>query len=737
MNLTKKKKITRNKSKKNGRTKTTTKVSENQQKLICQKYNKMHNTYNTFEDKIDKIFGDVFSSKDFNIEKMIIADFKKAVNPKGIRPQDDFYSYINDRWINDIQLKEEQQYIVQVDSFRLVQDKVYRELLEIIREEIKKGNTKKSRLIKNLYQSLLKLNTIEQSRSHANKALDKIDELRKNKNNVWKMLGLINSNEIIASGCPFTWSLNPDDKEPTKFRSYINAPQLSLIDFTIYFDDGTDVSYKKKYKREFFKYLGEIFENAFGKNHGFNVEDIFTVETQLLGAMGCIGIKNAENFYNKVTSKDAINKYNFNWAEFSKELGFESTPSFFVTSNLNYLKCGSELLYENWDSDVWRTYWIYLFIRQQQRWNRKGFEISYNFLGKFVRGQDSMVTIELASIYSLGFAFNTFLTNEYVTRYTNDQNVQYVKTMAEDMKAVFIRMIKRNKWLQQSTKEKALQKLYKFTLTVGSPKILREDPLLDYSSSDAWSNMLKMTDWRHRKAIKLEGKPVVDIPVIDWVQFPAKFVGTQAYVVNACYTPAKNGIYIPLGYVQKPFVDLEERGIEYNLARIGDTIGHEMSHALDDWGSKYDENGVLSDWWTEKDKAKYKQIQNDVIKQYEAFAAQDGIKFDAAPSIGEDLADISGLTICREYLRDFQLKNDDILPIKSESFKAFFIYYAVQARQKIQEKALNAQLKTNPHPLDKYRVNVPLSRLPIFRAIYDIKKGDKMWWHSTNRIWED
>jgi len=161
-----------------------------------------------------------------------------------------------------------------------------------------------------------------------------------------------------------------------------------------------------------------------------------------------------------------------------------------------------------------------------------------------------------------------------------------------------------------------------------------------------------------------------------------------------------------------------------------------MSHALDDWGSKYDETGKLNDWWTDKDKKKFDKIQKDVIKQYEIFAGYDGIKFDAEISIGEDLADISGLTICREYLRDFQMKNNDILPIKKLSNEAFYVYYAHQARQKINKKALDAQLKSNPHPLDKYRVNVPLSRMPIFRTIYGIKKGDKMWWPSTDRIWE-
>jgi predicted metalloendopeptidase len=309
--------------------------------------------------------------------------------------------------------------------------------------------------------------------------------------------------------------------------------------------------------------------------------------------------------------------------------------------------------------------------------------------------------------------------------------------MAEDLKYVFKRIIKRNKWLQPITKKRALDKLKYFKLEVGSPKVLREDPILDYDKDDAWGNMLKISEWRHKKAIDLEGEHVIDVPIIDWAQEPPKFTGTQSYVVNASYTPSKNGIYIPSGYIQKPFVDLEERGIEYNLAHIGFTIGHEMSHALDDWGSQYDETGKLNNWWTEKDKKKFSEIQKDVIKQYEIFAKRDGIIFDAEPSIGEDLADISGLAICLEYLRDFQLKNQDILPIKSISFEAFFVYFAFQMRQKITKKALDAQLKTNPHPLDKYRTNIPLSRLPVFRTLYDIKKEDGMWWHSTNRVWQD
>ena len=131
----------------------------------------------------------------------------------------------------------------------------------------------------------------------------------------------------------------------------------------------------------------------------------------------------------------------------------------------------------------------------------------------------------------------------------------------------------------------------------------------------------------------------------------------------------------------------------------------------------------------------YNNIQKDIIKQYEVWAARDGIKFDASIGIGEDLADISGLAVCDEYLRDYQLNRKDIMPARAISYDSFYIYFAYQQRQRIGRKALKAQLLSNPHPLDKYRTNVPLSRSIIFKSEYNIQKGDGMYWPSVNTVW--
>jgi predicted metalloendopeptidase len=421
-----------------------------------------------------------------------------------------------------------------------------------------------------------------------------------------------------------------------------------------------------------------------------------------------------------------------------KEYGFKNIPNKFVTSNLNYLLCGTKFLIDEWDTPEWRTYWIYIYIRQQQRFNSKGVLNWYDFYGKFLRGQETRLHKKLSPVFPLCYAFNTFLSEEYIKIYNNKTNIEYVTNLANNLKNTFKQILERNTWLENKTKQICIKKIENVNVIVGYPeKITTVDPLLDYAEDDIWGNLTKIAVWRHNKFMESVGEPLINIPFIDWSAIPPQLMGQQVYTVNALYLQRNNKIYIPLAYIQPPFLDLNNRGIEYNLAFMGFTIAHELSHSLDDVGYLYDENGVLKDWWTHNDKENFKKIQNNIIKQYAYFAKRDKIDYDILMTIGENMADISGLNICVEYLRNYQEQRKEILPIKILSFQEFFVYFAIQEKQKIKKKSLYALLKTNPHPLDQYRTNIPLSRNPIFRKIFDIKKEDKMWWNSTNRIWEE
>ena len=664
--------------------------------------------------------------------KQLLAPF----SPSSIKPTTNFYNYINYLWLKNTKLDEKQQYIIQIDNFRLVQDKVYTQLYDIILDYIKHNNNKLSKNLSNYYKTVVNYNSIESARKYAKDYTIFVDDLRKDKKNLWKLLANVNHHEIIGTFAPFYWTINPDEKNSGVFECYLEPHSFDILDYSVYIDDGTNVKYKESYRRELKKTYKKIFHFILGPNN-IDIDSIYNNEIKMLNAFACNSQSNDFNSYNKIHKDEALSKYGFNWTEFCKEFGFTKVPEYFICKNLNYLKCCTELLLNEWNSEEWRAYWLLIIYRKIIRITKASRHLFFDFFGKFQRGETNALykNINISSIIFLSYPFNSFLTTEYVKKYYDPKKIDFIRVLAEELRLVFIRIIKRNTWLSKKTQNYAIKKLKSIKFILSQPSEILQDPDLDYCSDDLYKNMNIVSEWRHNLFIQLVGKRVIDYPVIDWTQYPAKLTGNQSYVVNASYTPFLNSIYIPLGYIQEPFIDLNERGIEYNLANIGFTIAHELSHSLDEFGSKYNIQGNLDNWWTEHDTKYYKNIQDDIVNQYEEFARRDGIKFNASLSIGEDIADISGLAICEEYLRDYQENNNMLTPNRAHSFHQFYTYYCIQMRQIIPKKALMAQLNTNPHPLDVYRCNVPLSRSKVFRALYNVKQDDGMWWHNTNTIW--
>ena len=711
--------------------------SQKELKVYCREH---ANTFNRFEEQYELNFKDNLKKHFKDTERELVKLFKTPFTPTEYRPQDDYYTYINYEWLENKtkELKGKLKQYVQVDSFRVTQEKVYYELIDIVKEYIKNNNSPKAKAIKNLYESLYNLDDKSAER-FVRVYVDLIDK-RIASGNVYQILGYINRNEIISWGCPLVWTVLRDEKNVKYYKSTISAPQLTIYDYEIYIEDTEYDEEKKKYnkefKRKYLEFIDKMFDLCLGKGHGLKSTDVWDCEYDMLSAFGCDSIKSDDpEGYNVLTQEEAL-KYGFDWNELAKQIGYKTIPKSFICTSTNYLKCVMETLTTDnaWQSQKWRAYYYYISFRQIMRYHNDWRIVYFEFFGKFIKGQPIPYPLEIYPVFGLSLCFNTFLTNEYIDRNKKQQYIDYTHNLASDLLTVYKRIIKRNNWLSPSTKKYALLKLDNIKLEVGSPKLLREDPILDYDNKDAYQNLRRCAYWRTKKMIILDGKSSdVDIPIIDWEE--QKIVGKQSYIVNAYYTPTENSIYVPLAYLQKPFIDLDERGIEYNLAHIGYTLGHEMSHCLDDLGSKYDETGNLHNWWTKHDRKIFNRKVKNVIKQYEQFAGYDGIKMDASLSTGENLADISGMAICQNYLKDFQDKNEDIVPIRALSFHSFYVYLAIQARQKIFDEAIKAQLKTNPHPMDKYRTNCPLARLELFRSLYNVKKKDKMYWASTDTIW--
>ena len=673
--------------------------------------------------------------------RYIIEEFKKIsnkdLNYETALTKKDFYTFINNEWITTKERENKLKYYVEVDNFRIVQEKVYYTLIEYMKKYIKENaDSAKAKAIKNVYDSIQN-NTIVSLKKHAKNQLKMVEDFFAKKD-MYALMAHINKNEIISWGLPIQWSLLPDEKDVTKYISHISGPSLSIYDYLIYIDDPSDKNetkiYKKMVKTHFLTYIDEVFTACLGKNHGFNPQDIWDIEYSMLDAMGCLTFKKDDpNGYNIVYANEMESKFDFDWNTFSALLGYKVPPQKIIVSSLNVFKCLTQLLKTNWNTSKWKTYWLYIHYRQLIRFESSLRLINFNFYQKILEGTPEPMPIEIFPIFALSMTFNTFLTEQYTLHNNNQLYVDYIKHIVHDLKYIFIRKLENNKWLSPKTKATAIKKLQKLTILVGNPGKLREDPILSYTNDDPWENMRLLTNWKHKQFIHLEGKPILDIPDIDWQNF--KLVGTQNYMVNAYYRPTSNSIYVPGAYLQQPFIDLKQRGLEYNLAFIGYTIGHELSHSLDDMGSNYDENGNLNNWWTDADRKKYKLKIKGVVDQYEEFAKRDGIIFDANLGVGEDLADINGMSLAEEYLIEFNKSNNILNRLNKISLEMFYIYIAIQGRQMIYKNAIKSQLKTNPHPLEKYRCNCPISRLEIFKTIFNIKKGDGMWWHNNDTIW--
>lgn len=356
------------------------------------KYNNITKKYNKISKKkcpiglkpFEEKFSELISYKNVNnYEKETTAEFAKQLlkkfSPAYIKPNDDFYTYINYEWIKNIKTNESQKYIVEIDDFRLAQNNVYNQLNDIILSYTKTNNNELSKNLNNFYDSVIKMNNVESSKKIAQELVTEIDDLIK-ENNVWKMLAYINKDEMTCTEAPFIWSLSPDDKDPNTFRSYINPHNFNLLDINVYFDDGTDTDYKKHYINEYFKTTKELFCLTLGPNNGLDPKDVFDVEVEMFNVLGCQDVTKKEKSYNKVYKNESLTKYGFDWKEFSTELGFKTVPNFFITSSLNYLKCGTELMIKNWKTPKWRTYWIHIMLKRLARVTQVWKQIYINFM---------------------------------------------------------------------------------------------------------------------------------------------------------------------------------------------------------------------------------------------------------------------------------------------------------------------------------------------------------------------
>jgi putative endopeptidase len=201
--------------------------------------------------------------------------------------------------------------------------------------------------------------------------------------------------------------------------------------------------------------------------------------------------------------------------------------------------------------------------------------------------------------------------------------------------------------------------------------------------------------------------------------------GMTPQTINAYYNPSKNEIVFPAAILQPPFFDAEADDA-LNYGGIGAVIGHEITHGFDDQGRKYDGDGNLKDWWTEQDGNKYKELADMIAEQYDNFTVLDSVHVNGKFTLGENIADLGGLTLAYYGLQK-ALKDKDMNLIDGYSpVQRFFISWAQIWRINITPELSLNFINNDPHSPGIHRVNGPLSNMNEFINAFNLKEGDNM-----------
>ena len=203
--------------------------------------------------------------------------------------------------------------------------------------------------------------------------------------------------------------------------------------------------------------------------------------------------------------------------------------------------------------------------------------------------------------------------------------------------------------------------------------------------------------------------------------------------VNAYYNPSLNEIVFPAAILQPPFFDASVDDA-VNYGGIGAVIGHEISHGFDDQGSRYDAMGNLANWWTDVDRTAYEALTSRLVAQFEEFEPLPGQKLNGKLTLGENIADLSGMAIAYKAYRLSLGKNEGPVIDGYTSNQRFFLGWAQIWRRKYRDDELSRRLVVDPHSPSLYRSNGPVRNLDAYYDAFGVKPGDKMFKPKAERI---
>ncbi|MFY8021831.1 MAG: M13 family metallopeptidase [Bacteroidia bacterium] len=638
---------------------------------------------------------------------------------KNINPGEDFYRYANGNWIanNPVPSTESRW-----SSFNIVSERNNETLRQILEEAAadKKaplGSAKnKVGTFYRVYMDTLKRD--QQGIAPVKPILDQVNAIG-SKAELIKVLADLHKKGIRGF---FNFYVSQDLKNSTSYIVYVSQGGLGLPDRDYYTKtDKKSEDIRTAYLAHITK-MSELFGNA---SAGF-AETVMKIESDLASkSMTRTERRNQEKQYNKRSFNQFVNEYpqlDFSiYCKLTEVAKFDSLivsqPDFF--SNLNSLV-------NNYSLDDLKAYLKWNVMNTSAGYLGSAFEKqNFAFYSTTLTGTKEQKPMWKRGINAANGIVGELLGQLFVEKSFSPESKKRVNEMVDHIMAAFKIRLTQLDWMSEPTRKKALEKLASFTKKFGYPDKWTDFSKLEIKEDSYIENYFRAAEFGHRDMVSKLGKP---IDKNRWGMFPQ--------TVNAYYNPTLNEIVFPAAIMQPPFFDaMADDAVNYGS--IGAVIGHELTHGFDDQGSKYGADGNLKSWWTPEDRKLFEAKTKKLVDQYNSFFVSDSLHVNGELTLGENIADLGGLTIAFEAYK-MHLKNHPSKVINGYTpEQRFFIGFAQVWKNTVRPEALRQLIMTDPHSPGEFRVLGPLSNMPSFHEAFGVKKGQKMYKSEEERanIW--
>lgn len=649
--------------------------------------------------------------------KVELSGVDKSDFDTSVRPQDDFYQYVNGTWLKETEIPADKS---SYGAFHIVYDENQIQLKEIIEDAGKQTNVvfgSEIQKVGDFYKSYMDSTKIEElglqpleEEFNLIASVDSWDGLAK----------LFAHHRIIGVQRPFTYYVDQDDKNSEEYILFFNQSGLGLPNRDYYFNEGEKYD---EFRTKYVEYIAKILKLAGNQNTSSIAEKIMEMETAL-----------AKNHWTPVENRDSEKTYNkfevrklsglspnFNWQLFFEDAGIAKIDNVIVRQP-SYLAAFSNVL-TDYSIEDWKNYSKYKLISgYAQELPHEFVDASFGFYGKTLRGTESMESRWKRAVRSVDGSLGEVLGKVYVEKYFKPEAKERMVKLVDNLKLSMEDRIKKVDWMDKATKSEALTKLSKFNAKIGYPDKWKDYSQLVVQSDELLLNTMRSAEVEYDRDIDKLGKP---IDRDEW--------GMTPQTVNAYYNPSMNEVVFPAAILQPPFFNLKADDA-VNYGAIGAAIGHEITHGFDDQGRKYDGFGNMREWWTKEDAERFKERAQVVIDQYGAYVAIDSLHINGELTLGENIADIGGVTVSYNAYK-LSLNGEESSVLNGfTGEQRVFIGWAQVWRSLFRDEALREQILTDPHTPGEFRVLGVMKNIPEFYEAFNVQEGDGMYLPENERV---